>query len=131
MALGYSTALRNNRLDAITTAAGSNAVLRIYSGVRPATGGTETTQLVQLACAATFAPGASGGVLTANTITDGTATESGTATWWRLQTSGGTQVIDGDVGSSGSGADMELSSTSIVEGGTVSITSFEITAGNA
>jgi hypothetical protein len=130
MALGYSVTLRNNRLAAITTAVGSNGVLRIYSGTRPATGGTETTQLVQLACSATFAPAPSGGVLTANAITDGTAGNNGTATWWRLATSGGTHVIDGDVGATGSGADMELSSTSIVSGGTVSITSFEVTAGN-
>lgn len=130
MALGYAVALRNTRLDAITTRAGSNAVLRIYSGSRPATGGAETTILAELTCNATFAPAASGGVLTLNSITaDSSANNTGTATWFRIQSSGATHVLDGDVGTSGS--DMNLSTTSIVAGATVSITSATITAGNA
>lgn len=130
MALGYATALRNARLDAITTRAGSNAVLRIYSGTRPATGGAETTILAELTCNATFAPAASGGVLTLNSITaDSSANNTGTATWFRIQSSGAVHVLDGDVGVSGS--DMNLSTTSIVSGATVSITSATITAGNA
>ena len=39
MAVGMSTAVRNARLDAITAAAGGSALLRIYDGSRPATGG--------------------------------------------------------------------------------------------
>ena len=131
MALGYITTLRNSRLDAITSAVGSNGKIRIYSGTRPSTGGAETTMLVELACSATFAPGASGGVLTANAITDGTVATGGTATWFRVVTSGNNAVLDGSVGATGSGQDMELSSTSLVATGTVSISSFEITAGNA
>lgn len=130
MALGYAVALRNTRLDAITTRAGSNAVLRIYSGTRPATGGTETTILAELTCNATFAPAASSGTLTLNAITaDSSANATGTASWWRLQSSGGTHVMDGDCGTSGS--DMNLSTLSIVAGATVSITSAVFTAGNA
>jgi hypothetical protein len=131
MALGYAVALRNTRLDAITTRAGTSAKLRIFKGTRPATGGSETDLLVQCICnASAFAAGASGGQLTANAIADGTAGDSGTASWWRLQSSADVHVMDGDVGGPSSGADMELSSTSIVSGGTVSITSFVITAGN-
>ena len=82
MALAYSTTLRNAMLDAITTAAGSNALLSIYNGTRPATGGATTTLLAQLTCNATFAPAASGGVLTLNSITqDSSANATGTATW--------------------------------------------------
>lgn len=129
MALGYATTLRNTRLDAISTAAGSNALLNIYNGTRPATGGTATTLLAQLTCNATFAPAASGGVLTLNSITqDSSANATGTATWFRITTSGGTFVLDGNVGTSGS--DMNLVSTSIVSGQPVSITSFTITDGN-
>ena len=40
MALAYSVTLRNAMLDAITTAAGASALLRIYDGSRPATGGS-------------------------------------------------------------------------------------------
>jgi hypothetical protein len=132
MALGYAEPLRNARLDAITTRAGSSALLRIYQGTRPSTGGTATTLLVQLTCNATFAPAASGGQLTLNAITAGEAVETDTATWFRIVQSGGsTHVMDGSVTGTGGGGDMELSSTSIISGGTVSITSFVITAGNA
>ena len=56
MALGYSTAIRNAMLDAITSAAGASALLRIYDGARPATGGTATNVLATLTCNATFPP---------------------------------------------------------------------------
>jgi hypothetical protein len=131
MALGYAVALRNTRLDAIATRAGTSAVLRIYSGVRPATGGAETTVLAELTCnASAFAAAASGGVLTLNAITaDPSANATGTASWFRIQSSGATHVLDGDVGTSGS--DLNMSTVSFVSGATISITSATITAGNA
>ena len=131
MALGYASGLRNAQLDAITTFAGNSGKLRIYNGTRPATGGTATTLLAELTCNATFAPAASGAVLTLNAITqDASADATGTATWFRLVKSDGTtHVMDGDVGTSGS--DLNLNSTSITSGATVSITSFTITCGNA
>ena len=129
MALGYVTTLRNAKLNAITTAVGSNALLRIYSGSRPATGGAETTILAELTCNATFAPAASGGVLTLNAITgDTSANATGTATWFRILTSGAVPQIDGNVGTSGS--DLNLTTTSIVATQPVNITSFVITEGN-
>lgn len=129
MALAYSTTLRNARLDAITTAAGNAALLRIYDGTRPATGGTATTLLAELTCGTPFAAGASGGVLTLGTITqDASANASGTATWFRIVTSGGTFVADGNVGTSGS--DLNLSTTTIVSGQPVSVTSFTISEGD-
>jgi hypothetical protein len=98
MTVAFSTTLRNARNDAITTAAGGSALLSIYNGSRPATGGTATTLLAQLTCNATFAPASSGGVLTLNSITQNNAAASGTATWARITTSGGTFVADMDVG---------------------------------
>lgn len=129
MALGYVTTLRNAKLNAITTALGGSALLRIYSGTRPATGGTATTLLAELTCNATFAPAASGGVLTLNAITqDSSADATGTATWFRLLTSAASAQIDGNVGTSGS--DLNLTTTSIVATQPVSVTSFTITDGN-
>ena len=131
MALGYAVALRNAQLDEITTRAGASALLRIYDGTRPATGGTATTLLAELTCNATFAPAASGGVLTLNAISDDTsANATGTATWFRIvQSDGSTHVMDGGVSTSGS--DLNFDSVSFVAGGTVSVSSFTITAGNA
>ena len=129
MALAYSTTVRNAMLDAITSAIGTSGLLRIYDGTRPASGGAATTLLAQLALSATAAPAASGGVLTFNSITqDSSADATGTATWFRVTTSGGTFVIDGSVGTSGS--DLNLTTTSITATQPVSVTSFVITEGN-
>ena len=130
MALALSTTCRNNMLDEITAAIGSSGLLRIYSGTRPATGGAETTKLAELALSTTAAGAASGGVLTFSAISDDTSADAtGTATWARLCTSGGTAVVDMNVGTSGS--DLNFDSVSFVAGGTVSVSSFTITAGNA
>lgn len=130
MALAYSTSLRNAQLDAITTAIGSSGLLRIYDGTRPATGGTATTLLAELALSTTAAGSAASGVLTFSAITsDTSANATGTATWFRIVTSGGTHVIDGNVGTSGS--DMNFNSVSFVSGATIAVSSATITAGNA
>ncbi len=134
MALGLSTTLRNNMLDEITARAGSNALLRIYSGTQPATGGAETTIVAQLTCNSTFAPAASSGVLTLNAISsDTSANATGTATWFRIYASDGTtHVLDGTVSTVAAGTgDMQLDDTAITLGGTVAVSSATITAGNA
>jgi hypothetical protein len=130
MALAYLVATRNAMLDAITTSAGASALLRIYDGSRPATGGTATTLLAELTCNATFAPAASSGILTLNAITqDSSANATGTATWFRIvKADGTTHVLDGSVGTSGS--DLILTTTSIVATQPVSVSSFVITEGN-
>ncbi len=129
MAVAYSISCRNARMDAITTAVGASGLVRIYDGVRPATGGAATVLLAQLACSATFAPAAVSGVLTVNAIANDTAADAtGTATWFRVTTSAGVAVIDGNCAASGS--DMNLTTTSIVIGGPVSISSFVLTGGN-
>lgn len=129
MALGFVTTLRNARLDQITSAVGASGLCRTYDGTRPATGGAGTTLLAENACSATFAPAASGGVLTANAISqDPSANATGTATWGRITTSGGTAVMDYNCGTSGS--DMNLTTTSIVSGQPFNVNSFVITEGN-
>ena len=130
MTVGMATTLRNARLDAITSAAGASALLNIYDGSRPATGGAATTLLAQLTCNATFAPAAAAGALTLNAITsDTSANATGTATWGRITTSGATFVLDCSVGTSGT--DIVLNTASIVSGATVACTSAVFTEGNA
>lgn len=132
MALKLSDAARNTMLDGLTTAIGSGAVLRIYTGTRPASVATAITsqvQLAELALSTPAAPAASGGVLTFSPITqDSAADATGTATWYRI-IRGSTAIIDGDVAVSG--ADLNINTTSIVAGGPVQITSFTITAAGA
>lgn len=134
MTLSYSTTLRNATVDAITTAAGASALLRIYNGTPPANVGTAlsgNTLLAELTCNSTFAPSASSGVLTLNSITsDSSADATGTASFFRIYKSDGTTaVLQGTVGTSGE--DLNLNTTSIVSGAQVAVTSFTITAGNA
>jgi hypothetical protein len=133
MALAFATTLRNAMLDQIKTAldAGAGAALiRIYDGTRPATGGTATTLLAELTCTDPSAGSASAGVLTFSSITqDSSANATGTATWFRMVDSSATFVMDGNVGTSGS--DLNLTTTSIVATQPVSISSATITAGNS
>lgn len=129
MALGYVTTLRNAQLDAITTAAGSGAKIRIYDGSRPATGGTATTLLAEFVLSGAFAAAASAGVLTVNTPPATTGAAAGTATWYRIVTSANAFVMDGSAGTSGT--DMILSTATISVGLNLSVTSHTITAGNA
>ena len=108
----------------------NNGYLRIYSGTQPATADTAvTTQtlLAELRWNATAFGAASSGVATANAITsDTSAANTGTATWFRaLKSDGTTVVFDGSVGTSG--ADLNLNSTAISAGATVSVTAFTYT----
>lgn len=120
--------LREDIADAIVALLGSNATIKIYTGTKPAgpaTAITGQTLLGTLTCASTFGTYATG-VLTANSITqDSAADNTGTATWFRIATSGGTDLIDGTVGTSGS--DLNLNTTSIVSGGPISISSLTLT----
>ena len=134
MTVAYSTAVRNARLnvvrDDIDAGAGAG-LLRIYDGVRPATGGTVTTLLAQLAMTDPSAPDAAAGVLTLSAITkDSSADATGTATWARIVRSDGVFVADLSATVTGGGGDLQLSTASIVAGAEVDITSFTITAGN-
>lgn len=132
--LKYSNAVKQAQMAAISTLAGANAVLTLYSGTQPASPDTAVTSQVALsthACAATFGT-ASGSTLTVGAIGNGTGTAGaagGTAaTWYRLATSGGTALIDGTVGISG--CDMNLVNTNIAQGQTVQISSWTLADGN-
>lgn len=129
-ALAYSTTVRNNRLTQVLNAIDAGAgvgLWRIYDGTRPASCGTATTKLAELAMSKpSFAVAAS--VATAAAITAANAIATSTATWFRIVDSTGTCCVDGNVGTSGS--DLNLNSTSIATGQQVSITSAVITEGN-
>lgn len=133
MTIALNATLRSARADLIDDAVNNGAgagLLRIYDGSRPATGGTVTTLLAQLTFSDPAFGAASGGVLTASSITgDASADATGTASWFRVVDSDVTFVLDGDVGTSGS--DLNLNTTSIVSGVPVNVTSFVLTEGNA
>jgi len=134
MALQFATTGRNNMMDGLVSSIGSNALFRVYTGVIPLTCATAlsgNTVLGELPCSATFAPAASGGVLTVNAITtDASADATGTATFFRLFRSNGTTVeVQGTVGTSG--ADLNMNTVDFTVGGAISITSAVWTAPGA
>lgn len=121
MAVTYTTAVKNARLNAVTTAIGTTGVLEIGT-----TG--MASVLATIALANPAAPAASGGVLTFTMPqSDTSADNSGTAAAARIRTaSGGTDIVTGlSVGTSGT--DIVLDSTSITAGQTVTISSGTIT----
>lgn len=129
MALGMSTALRNARNDAITTAIGNAGKLNLYNGAQPATGGSATTLLAQLILASPPAPTSVAGVLTFTLPADVTAVATGTCTWGRFTTSADVFVQDATAGTSGT--DIIIAGSALITSGqTVSVTLAQITDGN-
>jgi hypothetical protein len=121
-------ARRNEALDAIRDDF-NNGFLRIYSGTRPTDADTAlagNTLLAELTFGATAFPAASGGVLTANAITqDSAADATGTASFARLVKSDGTTVVcDLSVGTSG--AELNFATLSFVALLVVQVTSLTI-----
>lgn len=135
MTQGYSLALRKAKGDANTSAVGNAGIIKLYDGTRPATGGAVTTELAAGTLGTPFAPAATGTLggtvsLTPTVPSGFTGSAAGTATWYRITTSGGTFVEDGTVGMAGSGANMILATTTISIGLTISISSWTIGIGN-
>lgn len=126
-----ATATRNAAVNGVTALITANALLRIYAGTQPASGGGADNSnthvlLGTLAFAsAPFAAAASGTATAAAITSDASADASGTATWARVLTSGGTVIYDGDVGTSG--ASINLNTVNITQGGALAITSMTIT----
>lgn len=132
MALQFSTTLRNDRGDKITSNVGNAGFLRIYTGTAPADCGTAAsgTKLSEDTLSSPFAPAASGGVVSPTIPSDVTALATGTAGYWRLYKSDGTTcVMQGGVGTSG--ADMNLNTLTITSGGPIHINSWTITESGA
>lgn len=129
--LQYSNGTRNAQQQGLITYAGSNAIIRIYSGTQPANANTAIstqTLLVSLNISGAFGTD-SNGTLTFSTVNNGTAVASGTASFFRIVKSDGTTVImDGSIGTSS--ADLVLNTTTIATNDTVAITSGTIVRGN-
>lgn len=135
MAFQFSTTARNAALDAIETAIGASAILKIRSGAAPADCGTADagTVLATLTLPSDWLAAASGGSKSkSGTWEDTSADATGTAGHFRIYASDGTTVhMQGTITATGGGGDMTLDNTSIASGQQVTITSFTISAGGA
>lgn len=130
MAITSSVALRNAMLDAAEAAIGVSPILTISSGVGPANAqlADTGTVLATLQLPADFMDAAANGVKAkAGNWQDLAADAAGVAGHYRISTSGGAGMIQGSVGITGSGADMELDNTNIAVGQQITITNYSLT----
>lgn len=123
MAVVYTTAVKNARLDAVISQIGSTGVLEI--------GTTSMASVLATISLNSTAGTTSGGVLTFSGFpkSDTSADNTGTAAAARIRTSsGGTDIVTGlTVTLAGGGGDIILDSLSITAGQTVTINSATIT----
>lgn len=133
MAVQLGTSVRNARLDAIESIIGTSPILKIRTGAQPANcAAADTgTVLATMTLPSDWLAAASGGAKAlSGTWQDASADATGTAAHFRIYDSGGSTChVQGSVGTSG--ADLNLDSTSITSGQSVTITSFTLTDGNA
>lgn len=135
MAMKFSDAVRNARLDALEAAIGTGAILKIRTGAAPANvaAADSGTVLATLTLPSDWLAAASGGAKAkSGTWEDASADATGTAAHFRIYASdGSTAHIQGTVTATGGGGDLTLDSTSVTAGQDITITSFQITDGNA
>jgi hypothetical protein len=128
------------RLTNLTASAGCNAVvdrldegagagiIEIYNGTIPTDADTALGAQTKLATLTFSDPAfgnASNGTATASAITsDTSADNSGTATWARWLTSGGTVILDCTVGTSGE--DINFNTNIFTAGATIAITALTV-----
>ena len=134
MAVKFSVAVRNARLDALETAIGTSAVLKIRSGSAPTniTDADSGTVLATLSLPSDWmANAASGSKSKSGTWQDTSADNTGTAAHFRLYASDGTTPhMHGSITATGGGGDMTVDNTSFVTGQSFTVTAFTLTDGN-
>lgn len=135
MAVQLSVAVRNARLDAVETAVGTSAILKIRTGGAPANcAAADTgTVLATLNLPSDYmAAAGSGAKAKSGTWEDTSADATGTAAHFRLYASDGTTChLQGTVTATGGGGDLTVDNTSFAAGQAFAVTTFTLTDGNA
>jgi hypothetical protein len=131
MTVQLSTAVRNAMLDAVETAIGASAVLKIRTGAQPASVATADsgTVLATMALPSDWMAAASGGSKALlGSWADASGDAAGTAAHFRIYASDGTTAhYQGSVSATGGGGDLTLDNVSIAVGQSVTISSFTLT----
>lgn len=135
MAIQLSVGVRNARLDAIETAVGVSAIVKLRTGAQPAACATADsgTALASWTLASDWAANAAAGSKSfTGTPLATTGLAVGTAAHYRVYDSAGTTChMQGTVTATGGGGDVTVDNTSIAVSQAVNITSWSITDGNA
>lgn len=134
MALTYSTAIANARLDQVETVIGASAILKIRSGAAPATVADASTGTVLatvnlpsdwMAAASARSKSKSG------TWQDASADAAGTAAHFEITANDGTTVgMRGSVTATGGGGDMTVDNVVFAAGQNFTVTGFTLNAAN-
>lgn len=135
MTVQWSVTVANARGDAIETAIGTAAVIKIRTGAAPANAAAADsgTVVATITLASDWASNASAGVKgwSSLPVSDSSADATGTAAHYRLYASDGTTChSQGTVTATGGGGDMTVDNTSFVATQTFQITAFSWTDGN-
>ena len=135
MALQLSVAVRNAMLDAIETAIGTSAVMKIRTGAPPAGCATADsgTVLATLTLPSDWmAAASSGSKAKSGTWEDTSADAAGTAGHYRIYASDGTTChMQGTVTATGGGGDLTVDNVVFAAGQSFTVTSFSLTAANS
>lgn len=135
MTIQFSVAVRNAKLDAIETAIGTAAVLKIRTGAQPANVATADsgTVLATLSLPSDYlAAAGSGAKSKSGTWEDLSADNAGTAAHFRIYASDGTTAhAQGTVTATGGGGDMTVDNAVFAAAQAFTITGFTLTEGNA
>ena len=134
MAIKLIATLANTMLDLISTdidEGAGNGTIKVYDGSQPATPETAVSGQTLLATLTfqdpTVTAGATGSLLTFDSIDDDVSADNGgVATWARILDTAGAAVFDIDVTATGGGGGLEFNTTTFVAGKVVSISAFTI-----
>ena len=135
MALQASVAVRNARADAVETAIGTSAIMKIRTGAQPANcaAADSGTVLATLALPSDWMAAASAGAKAkSGTWQDASADAAGTAAHFRVYATDGTTChLQGTVTATGGGGDLTLDNAVLASAQVVTITSFGWTEPNS
>lgn len=136
--LQYSVTVRNAKLDAVETSIGTSPIIEFRTGALPANCGTAATGtlLAQSALPADWLAAASGGVkskLGTWTINILAGISSQNIGHFRIYDSGSPSTchLQGDVTATGGGGAMTVDNINVSAAQVVTVTGFDLTAGNA
>jgi hypothetical protein len=135
MAIQYSVAVRNARLDAFENTVGASAIMKLRSGAKPAdcAAADSGTVISTINLPADWMSAAASGVKSkSGTWEDTSADNAGTIGHYRIYSSDGTTCHEqGTVTATGGGGDLTVDNTVVAAGQQVTITAYSKTAGNA
>lgn len=131
MTIQLSVAVRDAMLNAIETAIGTSAVLKLKTGAQPANCAAADSGTVvatfSLASDWMAASSSASKAFSSTPLTDSSADASGTLQHYRVYASDGTTChMQGSITATGGGGDLTVDNTSVTAGQSVQITSWAI-----